>query len=73
MACGGLAVVAAGQVTALAQESAAGVYRDDDAAAAHLGIAPGSRTALRASINASLRKNPRNVAALVYRALGMPH
>jgi hypothetical protein len=59
MACGGLAVVAAGQVTALAQEPAADVYRDDDAAA------------FRASINASVRKNPRNVAALVHRALGV--
>lgn len=59
--------LAAGQVTTVPREPEAGLYRDHDAAATYLAIAPGNRNAFRASINARLRKDPRNVAAPVHR------
>lgn len=45
-----------------------GVYADNDNAAAYLAPPPGMRSQFRNAINATLRKNPKNAAALVHRA-----
>lgn len=44
------------------------LYNEPDPAAAAIKAPPGMQSKLRAMINATLRKNPRNVPALVHRA-----
>ena len=59
---------AAGASDALPALQPDGRYLDDDPSASYLSTPPGNRSRFRQLIDASIRKNPRNVSALSHRA-----
>lgn len=61
-------VAVCGVAANLSAQQAEYVYQDRDPAASYLATPPGGRARFKAAIEASLRKNPKNSAALAHRA-----